>query len=112
MRVTLLVAGDDRGEVNLRGHRGSQRVLARDQLSGEGVEPAADLADHHVPDGETDLRVHRVDVPGAGDVAGDGRLRGRCGHGVLPLLVVQVVECSTTIMRGGFLSSAQPSRVS
>ena len=33
----------------------------------EGLEAAPDLADHQVPDGETDLRVGGIDGPRAGN---------------------------------------------
>ena len=44
------------------------------------VKLAADLADHQVPRDEADMRVDGIDVPGAGDVAGD--IDSLCRHGV------------------------------
>src|SRR5712691_356168 len=82
--VALLIAGVDRGHVDLGTDRRAGRVRAGDQLAGEARELAAYLADHHVPDGEADLGVHRVDGPGPGDVAGDGGRDGGCGHWSLP----------------------------
>src|SRR3712207_8104675 len=90
VRVALLLPGVDRVHVDRGGHGGLRRVLGGDNLTGEPGEVAADLADHHVADGEADRRVAGVDVPGADDVAGD--LRGG-GHGSL-----QVVERWTIVL--------------
>src|SRR5205814_7293674 len=80
VRVALLLAGHDRVQRDLGGHRGAQRVRAGDDLTGEGGEPPPDLADHHVPDGEADLRVHRVDRPGARGIARYGGPGFGIGH--------------------------------
>src|SRR5262249_53501690 len=80
VRVALLLAGHDRVQRDLGGHRGGQGVPAGDALTGEGGRPPPDLADHHVADGETDLRVHRVDGPGACGVARDGGPGVGSGH--------------------------------
>ena len=89
VRVALLVAGVDRGQVDLGGDRGVERVLAGHELAGEGAELAPYLAYHHVPGGEADLAVDRVDRPGARDVAGDaGQGAGvSSGHGVFLLSI-------------------------
>src|SRR3954468_8235154 len=84
VRVPLLLPGVDRVHVDGGVHGRGGRVGGGHDLAGELTEVAADLADHHVPDGEADGGVCGVDVPRADDVAGD--LRG-AGHGDL-----QVVE--------------------
>src|SRR3954462_4255430 len=71
VRVTLLLTGVDGAELDAGLDRGVGRVLGGDDLALEVAEVAADLADHHVADGEADGRVRRVDLPGADDVAGD-----------------------------------------
>src|SRR5690606_17952828 len=77
--VALLVVRVDGACVDLRGDRRVGQVLGGDDLAGELPEVAAYLADHHVADGERDVGVILVDVPGARDVAGD-RGGGRCGR--------------------------------
>src|SRR5215469_8434498 len=96
--VALVLAGADRLQVDHRGRRGLERVVTGHDLAGEVRELAADLADHHVPDREADLGVHRVDGPGAGDVAGDRGLGGGGSHGGPPgaiWLNAQVLSRST-----------------
>src|SRR3712207_3960908 len=82
VRVTLLLTGVDRVHVDLGGDLRLRRVLGGDDLTGELAEVAADLADHHVADGEADGRVAGVDVPRADDVAGDLGAGG-AGHDCL-----------------------------
>src|SRR3954452_10929764 len=71
VRVALLLTGVDGAELDTGLDRGLGGVLGGDDLALEVAEVAADLADHHVADGEADGRVRRVDLPGADDVAGD-----------------------------------------
>src|ERR1700691_2714260 len=77
--VAVRRAGVHRAEVDGGVDAGQQGVFGGDDGPLELVETAADLAHHHVPDDERHLRVHGVDGPGAGDVAGDYH-RGLCHH--------------------------------
>ena len=70
----------DRGDLDGAVGPGGGQVLADLQRAGEVCELAADVGDAHVLDGEADLRVRRIDVPGAG---GDERCGGG-GHGGAP----------------------------
>src|SRR5205823_8727100 len=67
--VPLLVAGVDGRELDGGGNRGAERVLAGDDRDVVAGEPGAHRADHDLVDGEGDLAVHRVGLPGAGPVA-------------------------------------------
>src|SRR6266540_279552 len=69
--VALGVVGVDGAEVDGGGDGGVEWVGCQAQLAFEAGEVAADLADHHVADGEGDVGVDGVDRPGSGDVAGD-----------------------------------------
>src|SRR5215831_3469331 len=81
--VTRLVAGVDGRQVDRRGNRRAQWVLVGDDRDVVAGEPAAHLGDHEVPDGEGDLGVHRVGLPGADQVARDRDGRGDEVHGFL-----------------------------
>ena len=71
MLVARRLLGVDGCDLDLGVDRGLlDRLTGRDD-AGEGLEPAADLADREVADDEADLRVRRVDVPGAGGPAVD-----------------------------------------
>src|SRR5581483_1323853 len=78
--VTVLVTRDDRVEVDRRRDARLERVAGGDELAFELREPAPDLRHNQVPDGENHFGMDGIDVPGAGDVAGDGRGR-EGGHG-------------------------------
>src|ERR1035438_5937365 len=69
--ITRFIARVERRAVNRHHGRRLQRASRRDDLALELGEVAADLADHQMTGDEPDMRVHWVDVPGAGDVAGD-----------------------------------------
>jgi hypothetical protein len=60
--VATLVAGVDAGQVDGGGHGHIGRVRRGDHLAVESAESAADLADHHVPYGESDLGVDGIDT--------------------------------------------------
>src|SRR4051812_4874350 len=81
--VALGVADVDRAGVDRGGHRRVAELRRGRDLTAEGAQPTAYLAHHHVPHGEGDIGVHRVDVPGADHVAGDLGA-GRSSHGDLP----------------------------
>jgi outer membrane protein assembly factor BamB len=67
--VALLVARIDRGRVNGDGDGGVERVVGGDKLHVELGELAPDLAHHQVAGHEPDVRVNRVQVPGARHIA-------------------------------------------
>src|SRR6266699_745884 len=71
LAVPLLVPRVERGHGDGGGSRRLQRVVCGDDLALDLGEVPADLADHKVAGHEPDVRVDRVDVPGARDVAGD-----------------------------------------
>src|SRR5215468_7718674 len=81
--VTRLIDGVDGRQVDRRGNRRAQWVLVGDDRDVVAGEPAAYLGDHEVPDGEGDLGVHRVGLPGADQVARDRDGRGGEVHGFL-----------------------------
>src|SRR5580704_628309 len=76
--VAVRLAGVHRAQVDGGVDAGLQGVCGCDDGPLELVETTTDLAHHHVPDDERHLRVHRVDGPGPGYVAGD--FHGCLGH--------------------------------
>ena len=79
--VALLVVGVDGRGVDRRRDTRTGDVLAGHDLTGERAEATAYLAHHHVPNGEGDVGVHGVDVPGTGGVARD---QDSGGHEIAP----------------------------
>ncbi|OEI69203.1 hypothetical protein Cus16_1040 [Curtobacterium sp. ER1/6] len=70
--VALRLVRVDARDVDRGLEGGVEGVLGRDEGRVEALEGALDLADGEVADREGDLGVGRVDLPGAGLVAGDG----------------------------------------
>jgi hypothetical protein len=76
--VALLLARVNGAQVHPGGEARLQRVFGGDNVGIEDLEVPAHLADHHVLDGEADVRVDGVDGPLAGHVARN--LDGLGGH--------------------------------
>src|SRR5688500_12424518 len=76
--VPTRVAGVDGVELDGGGDAGRQRVVGDLDRAAEAGEGPADLRDHEVADGEGDLGVRGVDVPGAG---GEINCVACCGGG-------------------------------